>query len=68
MAEAIMSVEYGRVLVGLKSPADGVLGTYQSSELLEGGLGPAGALALDGIDQDAVGSEEIVVRQGRRLV
>jgi hypothetical protein len=68
MAESVMSVQNRGILVSLKSPPDGLLGTHQPSKFFEVRPGPRGSLAFERSSENTVSGEKIVVHQRGRLV
>src|ERR1700687_131848 len=68
VAESVVRMQDRWILVGLKSPPDSLFGAYQPPKILKLWFSPARALSLDSTSQNAIGREEIVVHQRRRLV
>src|SRR5579883_680890 len=66
--EAVVRVQHGRILVRERTPLDGLGGAYPAAELVEQGASPCRMLTNDGLAQVAIGREQIVIRQRRRLV
>src|SRR4029077_6762892 len=68
VTESVMRMQHRWILVGLKSPANSLLGTHQPPEILDLRFSPPRPFSLDSTGQNAIGREEIVVHQRRRLV
>ena len=67
VAVPVVSVEHGRVAVGLDPPAQR-LAAHDLTELAQSVEAPRAALALDALDQRVVLLEEVVALEGRGLV
>src|SRR4029077_8441536 len=68
VAVAVVGAQLGLLFVRLEAPADRLGGAADGAQLARLLLGPAGALALQRLGQDAIGVEGVVVLQRRRLV
>jgi len=62
MSETIVRAQRRRILVGLKSPADGFFAAASAPEILELCASPWCAFAAEGVGQHAVRREQIVIR------
>ena len=67
VAVAVVSAENGGILVRLAPELDR-LATGELTDLAGALAGPAGVLALEGLDQRPVLLESVVAHEGRRLV
>jgi hypothetical protein len=68
VAESVVGSKAGRALIRLRAPADRPGRAGERPYLVRAIGGPPATLAIECLDQDAVGGKRVVVFQRRRLV